>query len=126
VRNEGKKPEVTFQDEPSWLRLARKHLKKCRHSTFWHIAVVRKGGKILGIGANHEQTHAEVAAIRRCKPHALKNAEVLSLRFSLTGKLTQARPCENCQKALYAAGIRRVIYSVPFDQLERMSLVGVS
>jgi tRNA(Arg) A34 adenosine deaminase TadA len=105
-----------------WLRLAAKNVHKSRNSSFFHIAIIRKGGKVIALAANRNTCHAEIAAMRKCKPGTLRNSECISLRFSLTMRLSSAKPCPECEAALRAAGVKRCLYSVPFDKLEKLNL----
>ena len=113
---------MTVDRNEGWLRLALRVAGKSRNSCFWHVALIRKGGKILSVAPNRDTCHAEIAAMRLCTPAALKNSECLSLRFSLTDRLSSAKPCPECEAAMRDAGVKRCYYSVPFDRLEKMNL----
>lgn len=91
-----------------------------------HGAIIIKGGRTLAVGINRTRNHpdhvpdpktqaavhAEVAAIRACGDTNLKGATLYVARVGTKGQQMMSAPCENCQKALKAAGIRKVFYTV--------------
>lgn len=97
-----------------------------------HAAIIVKGGRILAMktnkGRNHPDIvsdaktdaaiHAEVAALRACPPDMdLHGATIYIARAGRRGVPLMSKPCPNCQDALRARGIRKVIYTVD-SQLE--------
>lgn len=67
-------------------------------------AVIVKGGRVLSIGANMGWKHAETRAIR---PHRdYKGATIYVMRENER----VSRPCNDCQKKIVRAGIKRAIY----------------
>ena len=65
--------------------------------------------KMLG-NARGETYHAETMAMNHHPRHKLKGATLIVIRFR-NGELSNSKPCEDCQKAIQKAGIRKVIYS---------------
>jgi tRNA(Arg) A34 adenosine deaminase TadA len=104
-------------------RLALRAAEKSRNSSFWHCVMILKGGRILSVGVNKDTRHAEIDALRQLGYGKARNTECLSLRFSLTDRLTNAKPCPQCEAALKAAGVKRCLYSMPFNKMEKMNLV---
>lgn len=60
----------------------------------------------------HFSVHAEEAALRACKGANLKRATIYVARLSKRGEPAMSKPCERCQKAIKAAGIRKIVYTV--------------
>lgn len=54
--------------------------------------------------------HAEAAAIRRCKGD-LTNAILYVCRVNNKGEEKMSKPCDNCQRLIEAAGIRKIVYT---------------
>jgi len=91
-----------------------------------HGAIIRKGGRILGRGINSDRNnpnlvadpktqaavHAEVAAIRAAGNTDLRGATLFVARANRQGEARMSKPCENCQKAMKARGIKKVIYTI--------------
>lgn len=112
---------IVSPSEP-WLRLALKESRRSRNRAFWHCAVITKGSNILAVASNRDTTHAEIAALRQLGKGGARNTECLSLRFTLTDRLTNARPCPECEAALRDAGVKRCLYSMPFNRMEKLNL----
>ena len=67
-------------------------------------AVVVRGGKVISIGINLKNKHAEARALR---PHLdLEDCDIYVMRSN--GRIS--RPCKDCQALIIAAGIRRAFY----------------
>lgn len=95
----------------------------CRHK---HGAVLMAGGRVLSVGINSNRNdpsvigdaqlkysvHAEIAALRSWGGTNLKNATIYVARLGRSGDPMMSKPCENCQKALKEAGVRKVIYTI--------------
>lgn len=96
-----------------------------------HGAVVVKSGRVLSVGINkfrnHPQqtavdrikndcsVHAEIDAISRCDP---RGAAIFVARVNNAGIVKYSRPCDQCQKELEAAGIKKIIWSNERDSNE--------
>lgn len=84
------------------------------------------GGRVLSVGINTNRNdpliigeaqlknsiHAEVAALRAWGGTGLKNATIYVARLGKAGDPVYSKPCENCQKALKDAGVKKVIYTI--------------
>ena len=67
-------------------------------------SVIVKGGRVLSIGVNLDFKHAEARAIR---PHRdYEGATIYVMRHN--GLCS--RPCNDCQKKIIKAGIKRAVY----------------
>lgn len=91
-----------------------------------HGAVVVKNGNVLSVGTNIDKNHpnvvspehikpgcsvhAEVAAMRRVRGD-LSGATIYVARVSKAGLPALSRPCSACERAIDAAGIKRVVWS---------------
>ena len=108
--------------------IIRRCLEECELSTYkFHIgAVIFKGKRILSSGHNGIRSsrisnqhklyanslHAEQAALLELDWTKLNNCSILVLKCSKTEKsLSNAFPCEMCQKFLSYVGIRDIYYS---------------
>ncbi len=87
-------------------KLAKKSTRKHQH-----VALVFKGGALLATGYNYNQTHAEVAALKKLWPSKRRGTTVVSLRFSKDGALKDATPCKNCWLFMVEAGVTKVYAS---------------
>lgn len=95
-----------------------------------HAAMVCRGNKPLAMATNKYHNdprqfpthhfnnnldmigiHAEIAAIKQLKPEQVRGATIYIARITKQGKPAMSRPCARCEKALIAAGVRKVIYS---------------
>lgn len=94
--------------------------------TYRHGAIIVKGSKTLAVGINRNvnnpnqvsnpkteaSIHAEVAALNACRRANLEGAVIYVARILKDGSPAMSKPCENCQKALREAGIKKVFYTV--------------
>jgi tRNA(Arg) A34 adenosine deaminase TadA len=109
-----------------WLELAIKIAmdSSCRMK---HGAVIVRGNSVLAVGTNkfrnhpqfvkdyqHCSQHAEIAALRRIGSVATEST-IYVARVSRQGLARLSRPCDPCWRALVAAGVRRVVYTVDVD-----------
>ncbi len=101
----------------SWLKLARKVSAKSDHKHSFHAALVFKGGALKSFATNRGYRHAEVAALNKLWPSERKGCTLLSVRFTKTGLIANAKPCDECQKAIDEAGIGSVWYSTETREL---------
>lgn len=84
------------------------------------------GGRVLSIGINTNRNdpsiigdaqlaysvHAEVAALR-AHGSKVKNGTIYIARIGKKNdEPMMSKPCENCQKALKDAGVKKVIYTI--------------
>jgi len=94
------------------IRKARAISQKARHHRSFHGVSLVRGGVLLGFGFNHDEIHAEVAAIRLYGGNNnLRGSTLISTRVTKTDHLANARPCVDCMHAIRSAGIKRIIYS---------------
>jgi deoxycytidylate deaminase len=89
-----------------------------------HGAVIVKGGRVLSLGWNllkndpnnvsdeHAKlfcsVHAERMAIAKCKKAA---GATIYVARNKSGNARYSKPCDECQKAIRAAGIVRVVHT---------------
>lgn len=85
--------------------------KKSPYDNYQHAVLVVCGGAVKAIGYNTPKCHAEVHALKKLWPSERKKCKIYSVRFTKAGKLSMAKPCDECQKYLKANGIRKVTYS---------------
>lgn len=122
--------------------MARKAAFQSDHPDHKHGAVLVKGGKILSVACNMVEfskhaglhrpytdytsgsLHAEIAALRSKSKDVTRGAIMYVVRIGGKGNadLMLSAPCEMCQNAMRAAGIKRVIYSVDNEVVEAMTL----
>jgi deoxycytidylate deaminase len=107
-----------------FLSLAKKISKRSPHKSFTHAALIFKHGSMLSWGFNHMNEHAETDALARVPwISEARGATVLVVRTTKgQNLLANSKPCEACQRALKAAGIKNVLYSTAERQIERMKL----
>jgi len=89
-----------------------------------HGAVVVKTGRVLSVGVNKWRNpslisinhydpnltvHAEIDALNRVSD--ARGATIYVSRVDKFGQEQYSRPCERCEKALAAAGVKAVIYT---------------
>ena len=92
---------------------------------FRHGAIIVRNGKVIGVGINRtinpptvvsdpkqESTvHAEEAALRACRKMDLSNATIYIARIGAFGEPMLSKPCERCQRALRARGVKKIYYT---------------
>lgn len=105
----------------SWLRIGFGEVSESP-KTFRHAALVLRGGNIVSIGSNRSDTHAEVAALRNLWPSERRGCVVVSLRFTATGQLANAKPCPACQAFLIENGVTKAHYTTAERGWETMRL----
>lgn len=89
--------------------MGRRHVRHSDHERYWHVAIVFRHGRAISVGVNTGWNHAEKAALGRVANP--KGCNILSLRFSSSGHLRMARPCEECRALMQEKKLRRVTYS---------------
>lgn len=105
-----------------------------------HAAVLVDGSRILSIGHNkpwrprfvrmiknaHENlsTHAETDAINACRKRDLMGTKLYVARVLKDGETVAiSRPCQYCQSAMDAVGIKHAIYTTYYGHLQSMKIV---
>jgi cytidine deaminase len=101
---------------------ANKLFNKARHPAHRHAVIVYRGGNIVAMGANHDTTHAEVAALNTLWPSERRGTKVVSLRMRRDGKLGMAKPCAKCEDFMRENGVKTVVYSDANGEMVRMRL----
>ncbi len=87
-------------------------------SKHWkHCAIVFRGGCVVGFANNTYEEHAEIRALRRVK--YMHNLTILSVRVNREGELKNAKPCEDCMRALKERGVRTILYSNDNGEIKR-------
>ncbi len=93
-------------------------------------ALVVSKSKVLSIGYNQpktdpisidttmQQLHAEMSAVKRCRPNELKGTTVIIARCRPSGKPGLAKPCEVCEDILRDRGVRKVFYTINSEDPE--------
>ena len=76
-----------------------------------HSSVVIRGGSLVGRGFNHDERHAEVAALTKLWPSEREGTTVINLRIRKDGTLALSKPCQDCCSFMRENGVRKVIYS---------------
>lgn len=104
------------------LGLARKLAGRSTHALFHHAAIVLKGGAILSTGYNFGYQHAEIQALQALWPSKRRGTRVWSLRFTKTGRLANAKPCQDCERFLRENGVKVVYYSDQYGDIVKMKL----
>jgi tRNA(Arg) A34 adenosine deaminase TadA len=104
----------------NWLKLARKVSSKSDHRHSFHACLIFKGGALRAFATNKGIRHAEVAALNHLWPSERRGCTLLSVRFTKTGLLANARPCSRCLEAIEVAGLGSVWYSTATRQLVQL------
>jgi pyrimidine deaminase RibD-like protein len=108
--------------EQRTIRAMRLASEKARHRAHRHAALVYRGGALISQGTNHDEVHAEVAALRRLWPSHREDTTVVSIRMTKGNKLGMAKPCPNCEEYMRLAGVKKVVYSDAMGQMITMRL----
>src|SRR5690348_5155181 len=94
------------------LNLALRYAERSDNAKFRHVAIIKRGRRVLAIGWNTGWRHAEEDAIGKVRNRDhLKGATLISYRVNRRGLLRMAKPCPKCEKLIQAAEIEKVIYS---------------
>ena len=87
-----------------YLHLAREISKQSTSIQQRMAAIVVRSNKIISVGINRKDSHAETRALR---PHMdLRGCDIYVMRHN--GRIS--RPCPNCQAKVIKAGINRCYY----------------
>ncbi len=115
----------------SYLLLATKfaEMSEARHR---HGAVVIKGGSVMSTGWNklknnpsvleegdikeHAGVHAEADCIKKLGP-LVKGSIIYIARINRGGEVRYSEPCKMCKRAISAAGIKKIVYTIDNQQL---------
>jgi len=105
-----------------FLSLAKKVAKKSWHKSFFHSAVLIRGGSLIATGYNKGNRHAEMACIGKAWGSEVEGCTLLSIRVTKGGLLANGKPCFDCEQALRKAGIKKIMYSTADRTIEEMRL----
>lgn len=105
-----------------FIALAARTANRSTHKDYTHAAIVVRGGAVVAMASNHGTAHAEVRALSRLWPSERVGTRVYSLRFTKTGRLAMAKPCEKCESYMRRMGVKSCTYSTQAGTLERMRL----
>lgn len=100
---------------------------------FIHSSVILRRSKVIAVGFNERRTHplakkygyrddfvhAELDAILQVPKNKLHNLDLVNFRFSPSGDLRMAKPCEKCFPWVSAV-FRNVFYSDPGGNIVRI------
>jgi cytidine deaminase len=92
-------------------KLAAKMSYRARHKWAFHTVAVMRGGNIIAIANNRDQTHAEIGALNSLWPSERRGTKVYSIRMTKTGQFKMARPCDACWRYMKESGVKVVYYS---------------
>jgi pyrimidine deaminase RibD-like protein len=82
------------------------------HPRYQHAALVAKGKRVLGMGYNSFERHAETEALKDCVG-PVKGATLYTLMLKRrSGVVGNGNPCPQCMDAMRAEGVRRVVLYV--------------
>ena len=90
--------------DTKFLELAREISKESTAIQQKMAAVVVKAGKVISIGINLKEKHAEARALKRHMDY--EGCDIYVSRWN--GRIS--RPCPSCQTKIIKAGIRRAYY----------------
>lgn len=89
------------------------------HKRYCHSALIFSGSRLLAVGYNKANCHAEVMALRRLSRISRagnripKNLHLISfMRKRASGNVGNSCPCENCYSEIRRAGIRRLTFFI--------------
>jgi deoxycytidylate deaminase len=99
------------------LRMIRRISKRSTHQRFNHVAIITSGKRVLAVGYNRGEIHAEEVAIRRLA-HVSRNNRNIPSSLTLTslmfkrknGNIGESFPCNDCLQLINKAKIRWVTY----------------
>ena len=70
-----------------------------------------------------KRLHAEFRCIKKSPTGKLKNGILYVLRFNSNDELCLAKPCKMCMSFIKSAGIKKIIYSNNYSELEQIMVV---
>lgn len=109
-------------DYPTIMRILHDLAQKSNHLWAKHSAVVVRGGNIIAKASNKDYKHAECKALDALWPSERRGSTVWSVRWRRSGGWAMAKPCYDCEKYLKQNGVKKVIYSDDFGNLNTMRL----
>jgi hypothetical protein len=92
-------------------RLVKLARSKARHKAHKHAVLITRGGAIVAFGTNHDEVHAEVAALNTLWPDQRPGTRAISIRLRRSGTLGMAKPCLECQEYMRKHGVKSVMYT---------------
>jgi deoxycytidylate deaminase len=100
------------------LTMMKRIANRSNHKLYNHAALIFSGSRLLAYGYNHEQTHAEISAIRRFQrlyrpgnSRPPSNLHLISFMVKKSSSnIGNSKPCLNCRAAMIDIGIRWVTY----------------
>ena len=103
------------------------------HSRYLVGAAIYKGSRLISIGWAQDKTHpkvhsifrwqhAEMSALVGTKKVDLSSATIYVARIIKSGEYRIAKPCEDCERILRAAGLKNVVYTDRNGQIQKMRL----
>lgn len=92
------------------VRLAK---KKSRHPCHKHAAIVFDKKRLLAVGYNHGNVHAEQSALDNLEglDGEAPALSMLVIRVRRDGKLGLSKPCPNCRKSLVVEKFKHIFYT---------------
>lgn len=137
MRNQKKKIDGKIE---SYFSYAKDVAQNSSHDTFWHGAVLVKGGSVISKSANYDRYlsfadrfrkydewygtyHAEVGCIYNLNKSKTEGSRLYVVRINPNGKFRNSEPCEMCKRALEFMGVREVVYSVDHYNAEKLVLL---
>ena len=106
--------------------LLRPEFKAIEHQR-WRIISIISNKHPIAIASNRAHSlpsrnynnHSEIRCIKKTPKNKLKNGILYVYRLGFSG-YRLAKPCPNCQKAIKAAGIKKVVFSTNEGKFEEM------
>ena len=106
-----------------FIKLLRKLASCSDHHQHKLSCIIVNKNKVVSVGYNQIKTHpkattrynmlhAEINALLAANCAEIRGCTAYIFRECRNGHLAMARPCEGCYKALYNAGIRKIIYTL--------------
>lgn len=96
----------------------KKIASKSTHHRYNHATLIFAGSRLLVVGYNNKDHHAEIVALRRLeallrngntrRPRNLHLVNIMIKKKS--GNLGDSYPCDNCMRAIEASDIRTITY----------------
>lgn len=125
---------ITKKDQ-RWMSLAQKMSKASNHHKYLFCCAIVKGGRLISIGINKDQSapklyakpnrpnmnlHSEIAACHGIDKKEIKNATAYIGGMSKSEKRILTKPCSVCYNWLKTMGIRRIVYQERTGELNEV------
>lgn len=104
------------------IKLAVKQAAKSKHKQHRFGAVLLRGGKPIVVSHNFAYVHAEHAVLNRAWKNEISGATLVVVRVTKNGRLGMALPCNVCIRRMYAAGVKKVLYSSEDGSIKEIKL----